>query len=375
MGSRTTSLTLAMLMLTGTLTVPALADEPGHLQDDPFSEFDTEISDLLAEWQIPGAQVAVMHNGSLVFNKGYGIAANGTDENGNYWASEVTVDSKFRIASLSKAVTSAGILTLIQNGTISLDDKMVDLIPNLLPEEMDGCDYPNHSNGHSISDINVSHLLNHRGGFNPTSDPTYWHWNRWTASWNNDPCVDKDSLIEDFEGGNLAPVPMERILSEWLRRPLDYSPGSSVYYSNIGFQILGQIIEAQSGMDYESYILDHVLTPMGIDSMSIGMTMPDQRAEGEVSYFDDLVDECHFPSGQDSNGNPIFEDAPGPDCGGFVIEEKDGGGGWIASSADYARFIAHIDGTLDSGSSKIHSTTSSQTRMTPGAAVTAGEST
>ncbi len=349
MGSRTTSLTLAMLMLTGTLTVPALADEPGHLQDDPFSEFDTEISDLLAEWQIPGAQVAVMHNGSLVFNKGYGIAANGTDENGNYWASEVTVDSKFRIASLSKAVTSAGILTLIQNGTISLDDKMVDLIPNLLPEEMDDCDYPNHSNGHSISDINVSHLLNHRGGFNPTSDPTYWHWNRWTASWNNDPCVDKDSLIEDFEGGNLAPVPMERILSEWLRRPLDYSPGSSVYYSNIGFQILGQIIEAQSGMDYESYILDHVLTPMGIDSMSIGMTMPDQRAEGEVSYFDDLVDECHFPSGQDSNGNPIFEDAPGPDCGGFVIEEKDGGGGWIASAADYARFIAHIDGTLDSG--------------------------
>ena len=127
MGSRTTSLTLAMLMLTGTLTVPALADEPGHLQDDPFSEFDTEISDLLAEWQIPGAQVAVMHNGSLVFNKGYGIAANGTDENGNYWASEVTVDSKFRIASLSKAVTSAGILTLIQNGTISLDDKMLDL--------------------------------------------------------------------------------------------------------------------------------------------------------------------------------------------------------------------------------------------------------
>ncbi|SVA48802.1 uncharacterized protein METZ01_LOCUS101656, partial [marine metagenome] len=348
MGSRTTSLALAMLMLTGTLVVPALADEPEPLPSDPFEEFDDTVSDLLGDWGIPGAQVAVMFNGSLIFNKGYGIAANGTDANGDDWSSDVTVDSKFRIASLSKAVTSAGILTLIQNGNISLDDKMVDLIPDLLPAELEGCDYPNHSTAYSIADINVSHLLNHRAGFDPTSDPTYWHWNRWTASWQNDPCIDKDSLFEDYDGGNLAPISMETILSEWLRRPLDYNPSSEYEYSNIGYQILGQIIEAQTGMDYETYILENVLTPMGIDSMSIGMTMPEQRAETEVSYFDDFSDECHFPSGQDSNGNPIFEIAPGPDCGAFVIEEKDGGGGWIATAADYARFIAHIDGTIPS---------------------------
>ncbi len=348
MGSRTTSLALAMLMLTGTLIVPALADEPEPLPSDPFEEFDDTVSDLLGDWDIPGAQVAVMFNGSLVFNKGYGIAANGTNANGDDWSPDVTVDSKFRIASLSKAVTSAGILTLIQNGNISLDDKMVDLIPDLLPAELEGCDYPNHSTAYSIADINVSHLLNHRAGFDPTSDPTYWHWNRWTASWQNDPCIDKDSLFEDYDGGNLAPIPMEIILSEWLRRPLDYNPSSEYEYSNIGYQILGQIIEAQTGMDYETYILENILTPMGIDSMSIGMTMPAQRAEAEVSYFDDFTDECHFPSGQDSNGDPIFEIAPGPDCGAFVIEEKDGGGGWIATAADYARFIAHIDGTIPS---------------------------
>ena len=183
MGSRTTSIALAMLMLTGTLIVPALADDPESLPSDPFEEFDATVSDLLDDWDIPGAQVAVMHNGSLVFNKGYGISANGTNQGGDYWSSNVTVDSKFRIASLSKAVTSAGILTLIQNGTISLDDNMVDLIPDLLPLEIDGCNYPNHSTSYSISDINVSHLLNHRAGFDPSSDPTYWHWNRWTASW------------------------------------------------------------------------------------------------------------------------------------------------------------------------------------------------
>ena len=340
---------LALVMLLSTVAVPSVADQPGNLSNDPFSDFDSDISGLLSDWQIPGAQVAVMYNGSLVFNKGYGITANGTDENGTYWSSPVTVDSKFRIASLSKAVTAAGILTLIEDGSISLDDKMVDLVPDLIPTEFEGCDYPNHSTSYSINDINVSLLLNHRAGFDPNSDPTYWHWKTWVSTWQNDECIDKNSLIEDFDSGNLAPIPMERILTEWLRRPLDYNPGSRYEYSNIGYQILGQIIEAQTGMEYEDYIIENVLTPMGIESMSIGMTMPDQRAEDEVSYFDDGNGFCHFPSGQDENGDPIFPVSPDPDCGAFVVEEKDGGGGWIATASDYAKFISHIDGTIQNG--------------------------
>lgn len=349
MTKRPRAILLALVMLLSTVAVPSVADQPGNLSNDPFSDFDSDISGLLSDWQIPGAQVAVMYNGSLVFNKGYGITANGTDENGTYWSSPVTVDSKFRIASLSKAVTAAGILTLIEDGSISLDDKMVDLVPDLIPTEFEGCDYPNHSTSYSINDINVSLLLNHRAGFDPNSDPTYWHWKTWVSTWQDDECIDKNSLIEDFDSGNLAPIPMERILTEWLRRPLDYNPGSRYEYSNIGYQILGQIIEAETGMEYEDYIIDNVLTPMGIESMSIGMTMPDQRAEDEASYFDDGNGFCHFPSGQDENGDPIFPVSPDPDCGAFVVEEKDGGGGWIATASDYAKFISHIDGTIQNG--------------------------
>ena len=353
MTKRSRAILLSSLMLLSTVVIPSTADDTGHLPNDPFLDFDSDISELLSDWEIPGAQVAVIYNGSLVFNKGYGISANGTDDNGIYWSTPVTVDSKFRIASLSKAVTAAGILTLVENGTISLDDRMVDLAPHLIPTELDGCNYPNHSTSYSIDDINVSLLLNHRAGFDrdgdPNSDPTYWHWNSWVGSWQNDDCIDKQSLIDDYDNGNLAPINMERILSEWLRRPLDFEPGSRYVYSNIGYQILGQIIEAQTGMDYEDYIIDNVLTPMGIDSMSIGMTMPNQRAEGEVSYFDDYYSRCHFPHGQDEDGDPIFPFAPNPDCGAFVIEEKDGGGGWIATASDYAKFISNLDGTIDNG--------------------------
>ena len=333
---------VALLLMTSTLPLTqADAGKAVLISDDSvFAGFDQAISDLNERWGIPGSQVAVMFNGTLVFYNGYGVADSDS-------ATNVTADSKFRIASLSKAVTSAGILTLIQDGTISLDDKMVDLIPDLLPSELEGCDYPSHSTSYSIDDITVSYLLNHRAGFEPSSDPTYWHWNTWESR--NDDCLDIDGLNTDYDDGNLAPIPMERILSEWLRRPLDYEPGSDYEYSNIGYQILGQIIEAQSGMGYEAYILENVLTPMGIDSMSIGMTMPDQRAENEVTYYDyeDDTSPCHFPSGEDNEtGEPIFETAADPDCGSFVVEEKDGGGGWIATAADYARFLAHIDGTL-----------------------------
>ena len=153
MTKRPRAILLALVMLLSTVAVPSVADQPGNLSNDPFSDFDSDISGLLSNWQIPGAQVAVMYNGSLVFNKGYGITANGTDENGTYWSSPVTVDSKFRIASLSKAVTAAGILTLVEDGSISLDDKMVDLVPDLIPTEFEGCDYPNHSTSYSINDI------------------------------------------------------------------------------------------------------------------------------------------------------------------------------------------------------------------------------
>ena len=311
--------------------------ESGDLED-----FEEDISDLLNRWSdIPGGQVSLMYNGTEIYNKAFGMADVES-------STLVDTDSRFRIASLSKAVTSAAILTLIEGGNISLDDKMVDLVPHLIPDELEGCDFPNHSTSYSINDITVSQLLNHRGGFDPSSDPTYWHWNLWSFQTNE--CLDIDGVETEYDNGNLAPISMETILSEWLRRPLDYEPGTQYVYSNIGYQILGQIIEVETGMDYEEYVTQFVLEPMGITGMEIGMTMPNQRAIGEVSYYDYENDTspCFFPSRQDLDGEPVFDNAPDPDCGGFVVEEKDGGGGWIANTSEYGLFLAHIDGTINS---------------------------
>ncbi|MED5231911.1 MAG: serine hydrolase domain-containing protein [Candidatus Thermoplasmatota archaeon] len=333
---------VALLLVTTLVFAPfSSADKHGIIEteESDIEEYHQQIEELLSRWQIPGGQVVVLHNGSFVMTESFGFA----DVENNI---PVGNNSKFRIASLSKAITAASILTLIEDGSLSLDDKMVDRIPHLIPEPLDGCDYPNFELGFSIDDVTISHLLNHRGGWDLSSDPTYWHWNTWHIR--NDPCIDKEGLNSQYENGNTAPMQMESVLMEWLRHPLNYEPGTDYVYSNIGYQILGQIIEQISGQSYESYAIENVLTPMGITSMEIGMTMPEQRDPNEVLYYDYEDDRslCHFPSGTDEEGDPVFDYAADPDCGDFVLEEKDGGGGWISTTSDYAKFIAHLDGTL-----------------------------
>ncbi|SVC78287.1 uncharacterized protein METZ01_LOCUS331141, partial [marine metagenome] len=91
-------------------------------QLEPFDEFDAAVSNLHEQWQINGSQVAIAYNGSIVFQGSYGLA---DEESGT----PVNSSSRFRIASLSKAITAAAIFTLNKSHAISLDDRIVDLIP------------------------------------------------------------------------------------------------------------------------------------------------------------------------------------------------------------------------------------------------------
>jgi N-acyl-D-amino-acid deacylase len=104
--------------------------------------------------------------------------------------------------------------------------------------------------------------------------------------------------------------------------------------------VLGRIIEKVSGQPYESYVRSAVLEPIGITRMRIGHTLMDERAPGEVRYYD-------FNGAP--NARSIFPSHPGQlprPYGGWYLEAMDSHGGWIASPIDLVRFIAHLDGTL-----------------------------
>jgi CubicO group peptidase (beta-lactamase class C family) len=330
-----------------------------------FTQLDQNIQNLVNRWNLPGAQAAVVYNGTLVFEQSYGMADT---------ALQIPVENEsiFRIASLSKGITAAAIHTLVVNGDISLGDSMVSHIPRLMPSNLTGCAYPNHANGWSIANITIQNILNHRGGFavappstaNVAERPTTsWHYEHdWIdddSAWQgaSNPCIDHITVAQEYDNGTLAPVAIETTIRETLRLPLSFQPGATYSYSNLGYRILGEIIESASGMGYEEYVKQFVLAPMGITNLQTGKSLPLQKAEGEVTYYDQGGGTffSYFPlQAQNNPNNPLLNvsfgtlsSTPMPYGGSGPIEQLEASGGWISTAASFARFIAHLDGTLN----------------------------
>lgn len=142
------------------------------------------------------------------------------------------------------------------------------------------------------------------------------------------------SIAEQMDAESPASV---NTIVRWAReQPLDFTPGSRFAYSNLGYAILGRVIEEKSGQNYEEYVQGAVLHPAGITRMEIGRTLPSERPDDEFFYH---------PNSAESPITSVFNDdeVPRPD-GGFHLEAMDAHGGWIASTTDLLRFIAAVDG-------------------------------
>ena len=117
-------------------------------------------------------------------------------------------------------------------------------------------------------------------------------------------------------------------------RPLDFDPGTQTSYSNLGYLVLGRVIEKASGLSYEACVKAEVLAPLGISNMRLGRTSPQARAAGEVTYR------------SARNPKPVpgaFGDGlrPAP-YGAWCLESMDACAGWLASAVDLVRFASAL---------------------------------
>jgi CubicO group peptidase (beta-lactamase class C family) len=168
--------------------------------------------------------------------------------------------------------------------------------------------------------ITIHHLLNHTAGWNGRK---------------NDPVL--NSLYVARLMDVKPPATMPVIIEYALSYPLDYTPGSKYSYSNLGYCILGQIIEKVTGMEYEDYVQFAILHPLGIYDMHIGKSFYDERFPNEVRYYNltrDLLIRSYNGSG----------DLVPPEYGGNNIELLGAAGGWIASAPELAKLMVAIDG-------------------------------
>jgi len=294
-----------LLVLLGALEARA---EPTGSALPGLEVYDELMAALLKKWDVPGAGLAVAHKDKLILVRGYGFA-------NKERSVAVGPTSLFRVASLSKTITAVAVLQLVQGGRLELDDKVLPILGDAGPR-------PDRITDSRVRDITVRHLLQHSGGFDRdrSGDVAF---------------LPRAADAAQRQGGPLPPD-CPTILRDTLERTLDFAPGERFAYSNIGYCILGRIVERVTGSPYEAHVREHVLAPAGVTRMQVGRTL--QPAESEVTYYD-------YRGAKEVKAMPGLglRVAPQP-YGAFALETMDSYGGWIAAPIDYLRFILAIDG-------------------------------
>ncbi|MDN3672432.1 serine hydrolase [Flavobacterium branchiarum] len=161
--------------------------------------------------------VIVTKNGSVLLKKAYGLA--------DYeWDIKNTVDTKFQLASVTKQFTATAILLLVENGKLSLDDKLSKFFP----------DYP------KADKVTIHMLLCHSSG-----------------------------LGMGFKELAISTVSADEAYNEIKKMPYEFEPGTKSEYSNIGYYLLGKIIEKVSGEKYAVYLKKNIFDKVGMKNTGV----------------------------------------------------------------------------------------------------------
>ncbi|MBN1148790.1 MAG: beta-lactamase family protein [Anaerolineales bacterium] len=182
-----------------------------------------KIDPLFSEWDkagTPGCALGVIHNGQLIYARGYGMA-NLEDD------TPIGPGSVFDIASTSKQFTAMCILLLAEQGALALDDDIHKYLPEL-PDY--GCP------------LTIRHLLHHTSGLRDYLELFE------LASARPDDCYTDQDVME--------------MLAR--QKELNFLPGARFLYSNSGYYLLGQIVSRVSGQSLRQFAGEHIFQPLGM---------------------------------------------------------------------------------------------------------------
>ena len=183
-----------------------------------------------------GMSVALVEDGRLVMARGYGPGLPGGEA--------VEPGSLFRIASISKPITAVTLLRLVDQGLLSLDDKLIEVAPSLLPAG--GPTDPR------AAQIELNMLLEHRGGWDRSVDPN--------------PLFILRTIADDM---GVPSPPSRTAFAQWVfSRSLHYAPGTRYTYNNVNYLVLGEVIETVTGVPFEEHVRNTVLAPIGATSLA-----------------------------------------------------------------------------------------------------------
>ncbi|MCH2132126.1 MAG: serine hydrolase [Phycisphaerales bacterium] len=284
-----------------------------------MAALDIAMLNLMNDKDITAATMGVMKDGVVVYQRFFGWQDQARTE-------PLLSDTMMRVASVTKPHTAACIRALIADGVIQLNDNVFDVGQpggGLLDiEPFDGLGHP------QLANVTVDHCLRHRGGWNRNStygvgDLTY-----------------KEIEIKTALGQDAPPTP-EQVCSWVLSQPLQHNPGATRAYSNVGFMVLGLIVEQYAGKDPVEFLHERVLAPTGVLSaeVELGRTLPAMRHASEPWYDDQGKTGLNvFASLSDLANNPDGQYVPRPD-GAWCQEARVGQGGLIMTPRALLHFL------------------------------------
>lgn len=305
-----------------------------------FATLDQQILAAMQQNNVKGGALSITYNGRLIHSRGYGCADTGAN-------APVRPDSLMRVASVSKLFTSVAVLELVQQGKLSLDDKVFGpgaILSDFTP-------IPGKSINPDLLAITVRHLLEHGGG-----------WDRATTQrFNGVPYGEPiDGLLQAAAValGKTPPGSTVDVIRVMLSQPIQHAPGTFFAYSNFGYAVLGRVVEKIASIGYEQFVQQNILKPLGIGRQKLAATLMSDVANGEVTYYD-APDAPLVPS--------VFAPqtlVPRP-YGGKLMENLDSAGGWVADAVDLCKFLDGIDGRRAGKPALLNAATLAQMIMNP----------
>ncbi|MBC7937262.1 MAG: beta-lactamase family protein [Rhizobacter sp.] len=192
--------------------------------DKSFEEIETFLQSLIDTGGIPGITIALTVGQDIVYTSAFGVTSTET---------KVELEPKhiFHIASVSKTFTATAVMQLYEKGKIDINKPLTTYLPYFkLKDER-------------YKDITIKQMLNHTSGMPDVDD---YEWAK---------AISDDGAAERYA----------RSLSD---SELISKPGSEFHYSNIAFDIMADLIAKVSGMSFEKYVKDNILTPLEMKESS-----------------------------------------------------------------------------------------------------------
>jgi CubicO group peptidase (beta-lactamase class C family) len=247
--------------------------------------------------EIPGVVAMAANSKEVIYQGAYGKRDLSKDD-------EMTTDSVFWIASMTKAITTAGAMQLVEQGKLSLDGPIGEVLPDLAaPQVLEGFDEKGEPRLRPArTAITLRHLMTHTAGF------CYDMWN--------------GDMVKYLEKTGTPGITSCKNAA--LRTPIMSDPGTRWEYgTNIDF--VGKAVEAAGGKNLETYLRDHLFTPLGMSDT--GFKLGDAQRGRLVAMHVRGADGSLAPIPFEVEQNPEFHM---------------GGGGLYGTAGDYIKFTQMI---------------------------------